>query len=354
MKGDNSPTTDAQKAAERLVQLDGLRGIAIINVVLSHCDILHQGGMSNALFFALTGFLLINPFKDSYEQRFLSFKGLLKYYKSRAIRVLPMYYLILLLVFILTGFEVIRKELFVRLLYFNVIYRHFWYIYSYFWVMLIIPAVFIVLLLLAKKIKGLNNDVVCAFVFLTLAFLARLFVVWRGSFDIRFDQLMTGICFGYLFRFVRTHPKENSVLAKYANAADLLILLIFLISVLTSDQILILINPNREDYWVGSRYIFAVGLIMSILIFLVCLYPNGVMGKLFSNKVFVFAGKYSFPIYLINSFIVDQLDIEVRELKFVCVFAISLVIAWLLDTVINKAILLCQKAKTHIRANKAG
>ena len=354
MKGSNATTTDVPKATERLVQLEGLRGLAILNVVLSHCGILNQGGMSNALFFALAGFLLINPFKDSYEQRFLSLKGVAKFYKSRAIRILPMYYLVLLFIFLQTGFEVIPEKVFLGLLIFNARYRHLWYIFSYFWVMLIIPLVFVVLLLLAKKIKGLNNDLVCALVFIALAFLIRLFVVWKGCFDIRFDQLMTGICFGYLFRFVRSHQKENAVLTKYANAADLLILMIFTIVVFTSDEILVLINPNREDYWVGSRYIFAVGFMMSLLIFLVCLYPNGVMGKLLSSKPLVFVGKYSFPIYLLNNFIIDQMNIEIREFKFLCVFSTSLIIAWILDTVINKAILLCQNAKMHILANKAG
>lgn len=352
MKGDYTTKTYVQKATERLVQLEGLRGIAIINVVFSHCGILNQGGMSNALFFALTGFLLINPFKDLYEQRFLSLKGITKYYKARAIRVLPMYYLILLLIFIQTRFNIIPEKVFVRLLFFNVRYRHLWYIYSYFWVMLTIPIVFIVLLLLAKKIQCLNNDLVCALAFLTIAFLVRLFFVWKDYFDIRFDQLMTGICFGYLFRFVRSHQRETAALAKYAHAADLLILLIFLFSVFTSNEILEQINPNREDYLVGSRYIFAVGFIMSILIFLVCLYPNGVMGKLLSSKALVFVGKYSFPIYLLNSFIIDQLYIESREFKFICVFSTSLLIAWLLDTVINNIIGLCQKAKKHFSANK--
>ena len=85
-------SSDSVKVSEHFAPLDGLRGIAIIIVVLSHCGILYQGGIANALFFALAGFFLINPFKDSYEKRFLSIRSLLKFYKSKVIRILPAYY----------------------------------------------------------------------------------------------------------------------------------------------------------------------------------------------------------------------------------------------------------------------
>ena len=60
-------TVEPENKTVHFNQLDGLRGVAIIIVVLSHCDILNQGGVANALFFAIAGFLLINPFKDEYE-----------------------------------------------------------------------------------------------------------------------------------------------------------------------------------------------------------------------------------------------------------------------------------------------
>ena len=96
----------------RLLQFDGLRGIAIIIVVLSHCNIMNQGCAANGIFFALTGFLLLNPFKDAYEQRFFSVWNILKFYKSRAVRILPAYYLVLLIVYLQTGFTVIKKNVF--------------------------------------------------------------------------------------------------------------------------------------------------------------------------------------------------------------------------------------------------
>ena len=195
------------QSSTRLLQFDGLRGIAIIIVVLSHCDILNQGCAANGIFFALTGFLLINPFKDAYEQRFLSVWNILKFYKSRAVRILPAYYIVLLIVFLHTGFNVIKKSVFLNLLYFGEIYEHLWYVYAYVWLMYVIPFVFVILLLLAKKIRFLRNDLVCACIFLVLSALIRVFYLTNDMFDIRLDQLMLGISAGYFFRYLRKNDK---------------------------------------------------------------------------------------------------------------------------------------------------
>jgi peptidoglycan/LPS O-acetylase OafA/YrhL len=142
MRSNKDSVSVTPQSSTRLLQFDGLRGLAIIIVVLSHCNILNQGGVANAIFFALAGFLLINPFKDAYEQRFLSIWNILKFYKSRAIRILPAYYLILFFIFFQTGFNVIEKDVFIKLLYFGDIHGHLWYIYSYFWLMYIIFLLF--------------------------------------------------------------------------------------------------------------------------------------------------------------------------------------------------------------------
>lgn len=335
MRSNKDSVSVTAQSSSRLIQFDGLRGLAIIIVVLSHCDILNQGCAANGIFFALTGFLLINPFKDAYEQRFLSIWNILKFYKSRIVRILPPYYLVLLIVFIHTGFKVIKKDVFLSLLYFGGIYEHLWYVYAYFWLMYIIPFVFLFLLLLAKKIKFLRNDLVCAGIFFVLSAVIRVVFLAFDMFDIRFDQLMLGIAAGYLFRFIRNNEKLSAKLKKHITAGQILMIVIFSLFILSSCDVLKLFDPNLAYYYVGMKWIFTVGFFMSVLVLLVALYPDGFIGKFLQLKPLTFVGKHTFAIYLLNSFIIPQLNIHSKYLLFLCVFSASLLLAWIIDSVID-------------------
>lgn len=324
------------QSSSRLVQFDGLRGIAIITVVLSHCCIMNQGGVANAVFFALSGFLLINPFKDAYEQRFLSIWSILKFYKSRALRILPAYYIVLLILFLQTGFNVIEKDVFLKLLYMGDIHEHLWYVFAYFWLMYIIPFVFFFLLLLARKIKFLRNDLVCACIFIALSAVIRILYLGSDMFDIRMDQLMLGIAAGYFFRYIRTNEKKSLAVRKHQVLGQLLILFIFLLVILSSCDVLKLFNPALAEYYVGWNLIFVVGFFMSLFVLLVALYPDGFVGKLLQSKALVFVGKHAFVIYLLNNFVIAQLNIQSKYFLFICVFSVSLVLAWVIDSFIDK------------------
>lgn len=320
----------------RLLQFDGLRGIAIIIVVLSHCNIMNQGCAANGIFFALTGFLLLNPFKDAYEQRFFSVWNILKFYKSRAVRILPAYYLVLLIVYLQTGFTVIKKNVFLNLLYFGEIYDHLWFAYAYVWLMYVIPFVFVILLLFAKRIKFLRNDLVCAGIFLVISALIRIFYLGNDMFDIRLDQLMLGISAGYLFRYLRKNDKVINSVKKHSLAGQIVMIFLFLLFVLSSCDLLKYIDPKLEYYYVGMQLIFTVGFLMSILVLLVALYPDCLVGRFLQNKALVFVGKHTFTIYLLNSFIIPQLNIQSKYFLFICVFSTSLILAWIIDSVIDK------------------
>ncbi len=322
----------------RLIQFDGLRGIAIIIVVMSHCGILRQGGVANAIFFALAGFLLINPFKDAYEQRFLSIWNILKFYRSRALRILPAYYLVLGFLFIQTGFSVIQKETFISLLNFGDIYEHLWYVYSYFWLMFFIPYVFWILLLLAKKISFLRKDLVCAVIFIILSALIRLFYLFSDMFDIRLDQLMICIAAGYVFRYIRANVRVKEFFKKHSIIGQLLIVLLFLSIIFTSCYFLKLFDVRLADYYVGWELLFTVSVIMSVLVILVALYPDGFIGKKLQNKALTFVGKHAFVIYLLNNFVISQLNIGSKYFLFLCVFSVCLILAWMADTLIDKII----------------
>lgn len=334
----------SSKTSILFVQFEGLRGLAIIIVVLSHCGILRQGGIANAVFFVLSGFLLINPFKDRYEQRFLSVWNILKFYGSRALKILPSYYIVLLLMFLITGFNVIPKDTFIDLLYFGDIYEHLWYIYSYFWIMLFIPFFFFIFLILSRYIRPLNNDLVCSILNIVFSGLIRLFFIYTDLFDIRIDQLMIGIGIGYLFRYLKNNEKLMSFAKNKPVIGDMVSVIFLLFVIFSSSPFLGLFDPGLSYYYIGWHFIYLVGLITGLFVLSVCLFPGSVTGNILSSVFLRFTGKLSYPIYLLNYFAVGMINIRSEYLLFLCVFSVCVIIAWIMDTVISKVISLIKNA----------
>lgn len=97
----------------RARQLDGLRAIAVTFVLCHHWTEwgtrINLGGIGVQVFFALSGFLITRILLDQ-RVKIESGRGIRKlelgrFYLSRALRILPIYYLILLLIFITGRFE---------------------------------------------------------------------------------------------------------------------------------------------------------------------------------------------------------------------------------------------------------
>jgi peptidoglycan/LPS O-acetylase OafA/YrhL len=73
--------------ARRIPALDGIRGIAIIMVMIAHLEILHGGNFGVDLFFVLSGFLITSILLQ--EQRQNGAISISKFYLRRALRLLP-------------------------------------------------------------------------------------------------------------------------------------------------------------------------------------------------------------------------------------------------------------------------
>jgi peptidoglycan/LPS O-acetylase OafA/YrhL len=86
---------------DRITELDGLRGLAVLSVVLAHYfgEVSHRifvfdlGWLGVDLFFVLSGFLIGGILIDNRDSAsFLS-----SFYIRRALRIFPIYYLVLVL-----------------------------------------------------------------------------------------------------------------------------------------------------------------------------------------------------------------------------------------------------------------
>ena len=320
--------------------------------MLCHCRLFLYGGwIVDGIFFVLAGFFIINPFKEHYEQRLLSLWGILGFYKKRAIRILPAYYLILLGVYFLFGSYFFPKETFIKLLYFGEIWGTLWFMYAYFWLMFIIPYFLLTHQLLAKKIKVFNNDLVSACVFLILAAAFRAVFLIMKIYDIRIEQLMIGISSGYVCRYLISDQKIISKIEKHRVTGDIAIMFIIILIVLFASKTLMsILGPFWAEDSIGHRFLYFTGLVMSLLVILLAVYSNGIMSRLLSSKPIVFLGKHSYTIYLIHIFVMLKLDVKPDFLWFLCTFSISIVLAYLIDTAISFVIDKCKLLKSKSAA----
>ena len=96
--------------------LDGLRGLAILLVMLMHTDVLHNGYVGVDLFFALSGFLITSLLYEEWDRDGVI--RLQRFYARRARRLLPALGLLIVLALIanavcyrLTGWPFALKAL---------------------------------------------------------------------------------------------------------------------------------------------------------------------------------------------------------------------------------------------------
>jgi peptidoglycan/LPS O-acetylase OafA/YrhL len=98
----------ASHAFQRIPALDGVRGLAVTMLVLSHFmisdhwhgnavwNVLHGGWLGVDMFFVLSGFLITGILIDTKSSK----SYFLNFYKRRTLRIFPLYYFCLLIAYI--------------------------------------------------------------------------------------------------------------------------------------------------------------------------------------------------------------------------------------------------------------
>jgi peptidoglycan/LPS O-acetylase OafA/YrhL len=114
-------TSQTSVSTKYIPQLDGIRGLAIILVISFHylgsISLFSFGWCGVDLFFVLSGYLITSRLIVLQKQK----KPLIKFYKNRALRILPLYYLTLIMFY--AGFNLLVKK---ENLYLFDFYNHYW------------------------------------------------------------------------------------------------------------------------------------------------------------------------------------------------------------------------------------
>jgi len=186
---------------ERFDALDGLRGLAAVMVIADHTIGWFSGvGATGVwIFFALSGFLLARPFIGNAEA-VLSFSYMAGYFRRRLVRILPMYYAYIFVVYLLSK----RYSLAIMHGLFLQGDGHLWAIPQEILFYLLWPMLVLLVVLPLQKYPKIT---VVALLLLMVAWnkLIGIKVIWllgmsHNTLPLFFGIFLAGVFFSFLFR----------------------------------------------------------------------------------------------------------------------------------------------------------
>lgn len=318
-----------------LPELNGIRAIAIILVILHHCylavgsasfskykyanifskifsKICENGRMGVDIFFVLSGFLIGGQLlKNIIENNKIELK---KFYLKRIFRIFPAYYFCLIIFIILFyGIENLSIQKFIsHLLYF----QNYWYnIYEITWSLAVEEQFYLILpfllFIFKDKMRSSNKYVLILFSVIILIPFANRCIIYSkltnifdskmiglkifGAFHTRFDQLFIGVLCAYIyykFRF-RMNNKMFVLITQYLSACLFLVLIYYS-------------GMNGSFYKIVIQFTL-IGISVGIFI-LSSVLIKSFISKILSLKIFGFIARISYPLYLYHYFSIWIID----------------------------------------------
>ncbi|WP_224963354.1 acyltransferase family protein [Geomonas subterranea] len=287
--------------------LDGVRGIAVITVVLAHFGVpfIRRGGLGVDIFFTLSGFLITSILLHEFSKTgSISFKD---FYLRRVFRLFPALLFLLIVYGALASFfgkNLTRHFGDIALVFFYVAnwasaaglnrpgeLGHTWSLSVEEQFYIVWPCLFYFLLKNWGRIGLLTVSVLLTILSMSQNFFMSTFSPWwrlyYGS-DTRAFMLLLGCCFAMLIYFWQDHlvmPKPLEHVLPFVTAAGIASLM------LHTDPFL-----NEPDYFRGK--IFLIPLLTCGLLYQVLMPGFDYSKKIISTKVLVYFGKRSYSLYL--------------------------------------------------------
>ncbi|TCQ82715.1 peptidoglycan/LPS O-acetylase OafA/YrhL [Ochrobactrum sp. BH3] len=325
---------DEKHDVARVLTLDGLRGLAILLVIVFHLTLVYPfaeaeksffymsggiGWIGVDLFFVLSGFLITGILIDA--------KGKQNYFKNffarRTLRIFPIYYFVLFIVFIIMpmlGMFYTPELTFVK--------SHQFYLWTYltnwgfvdaggaryfntgwltlvhFWSLAVEEQFYIfwpfVVYFLSKR--AFVKFCVFLFIFALVGrFAIAIFGIPQGAAytltPFRIDTLVVGALIAVAVR----NPAARQLVAKYAVWP-----LVF------ATAFLAFVFAVHDGVWFADRWMHTIGFSILALgwggLLVMCLpgYGNGILDTLFQLPLLRFFGKYSYGLYVLHPFVLEQ------------------------------------------------
>lgn len=312
---------------QNITALDGLRGFAALLVLADHTDFLYFKGLGAIgvwLFFCLSGFLLSIPFVRN-PSLIKSSDYLQHYFLRRINRILPMYYFVLIVVYLLRGrlHNFIRHAVFIQGdgIYWSVPQEMFFY--------MILPLVFVLNFYLCRgNIKFMIVVTLGLAVFLN-EYLNTDFIYIYGNghkMSLCAGIFITGVCLSYFYHspYIKLLQNRSRLLLDICGFSLLSIVL------LSSDTILNLLFDKQINYtWVYSDI---YGYIAALLLLFTIIHNGSFINKIMSFYPLRAVGIVGFSFYLLHPNVMSMIKVIFLNLTGENISSIALFISGMAGT----------------------
>ena len=334
-KADEPTARNRKTVGGHLLPLDGVRGLAILMVIMSHAfesnyehgnvavrivgALLSYGYFGVDLFFVLSGFLITGILFDSLKD-----DGYFrKFYARRALRIFPLYYGVLITCLLLTrplhlhwngmGWLLAFYLQNLRPMEIMTFSPGTWVALYHFWSLAVEEQFYLVWPAVVFLMRGKRRVLVATLVGSAGALILRVGLLLGGASPFamhvtmvcRADSLLLGGTFAMLYRsWVWTRVEEFARWG-FVGAAAVLVSSILLI------EPKLLAYPRLNTLWMsGGRYtLLAVG-----FSFLVAwsLQEGSLCKRLFERSWLRFLGKYSYGLYVLHVLVLTVMNLRLR------------------------------------------
>lgn len=339
---------------KRNTAIEGLRGLAILLVVASHTSVLGQGGLGVAVFLALSGFFASSPFRTEFQRESLTPKGILKYYVSRVVRVCPVYWVTLAMVYFLTTGYFSDWRAVVKCALFIDCPGHFWFLQQVMFFYLCTPILNLFLYgvdRLATR-AHLSGHLACALVLIVLTWLSkryltvgRMYLYGNGGKQvIRFFQFLPGMATGFVYKWIKARRWDEAVPTALNALLSVYPILFMLFCILSSNHVIRLVWPESGLLIGWDRPILCSGLAcVCVLCFLLA--PQSISSKLYASLVLRYVGKVSFPTFIIHWYLLGVFHKAYAAFDFIAVASLTVGAATLANAVIEEPCAILYRTK---------
>lgn len=356
---------------KRNTAIDGLRFFAVTLVVASHCQFLKQGGLGNSIFFALSGFLAMRPFVKDAEKDFTDILKILKYYLSRIIRIVPVFWFCIIAAWALVPveyFNIRDMESFHSLvlnMFFVKSQGHLWFLQQEMLFYAVFPlialAVYAVKSVFAKFLKNTAyGSLAAAFLLIVFSLLCNKYltekVFWvygnNGQISFRIGQFTLGTAAGLIYRAYVDSGMDRSKKTWFNAVSNVYCIFFVLFCILSAEPILMRFDPSLEGTFVGWKYPMFCGALACGYMLLTTAAKDCFMNKVMGNRLFAYLGGISFVIYLIHWYLLPSFENPDVVKRFILVYFVSLACAGIINKYIEKPMM--KLAKTMDFRDVAG
>lgn len=333
---------------QKFNQLQGLRVFAIFLVVACHIPLQFDGGISNVIFFCLSGFLLVKPFSKVF--RIESWKELVVFYLKKIVTIIIPYWIFITLLMFLMKHQMPliwgHWHYYRRAMLFYDAPGHLWFLQQLVLMYFISPIFIFIHMLLTKYIKWDYINLAYGAFLLGLALITRqflssdVFYLLTGGekAPFRIHSFLVGMAFAYFYSvIVQKEIKISFKLQQFLCVIPLSILVFAMISGF-------IFGPRNIA--IGWSYQYCTAVFASIMIVMLVWCNDSWLCKILSFKPLVEIGNITFSIYILHFFFMPYIRpvAENDGVLLIGTFILSMGVGYLFQkAVFDKINFLCNK-----------